>query len=875
MIRSPLFSLGMLALVMALSVMALFHLGAAGTLLFQIGVWLTGQLAWLLWLAGIGIPAWLFWTGRRQGMPRRFWVGLFCLASGLTLFLTAFQTPADQGNWEPLQSLFRDFALILRGQASSAGGLAGSFLYGISASLFSHTGAYVAALFLVFVSLIPLLYEPPEKLRGSLEKRREKKAAWKEAMREEPAAFTGRQNRLFADEDDRVEDDRLRARPGSLDAGSRSGRGFGLTLTGRKPRKSGSGLVMLDADEVVSSGSARKGRTGSKSADGDRPGRGPGAGTKPRSIGSVPIIEADSPLDHIDDQEPQTLTGIDIRAEDIASGSPVPARSRKPESAASLITPPGQSGTASREPQEESSLVKQAAKGKGSSAREAAVPGSGSAEAAGTKSGSFQVSEVPAGYENYTLPRLNLLDPVARRGKGNTNRSYAREQGDKLIQILREFNVEASLVAIHIGPSVTRFEVKPDMGVRVSRISNLQNDIQMALGATDIRIEAPIPGKSAVGIEIPNAEKTAVQMKELMAAVPDDLKGQKLLFALGKDLQGENIFGRLDRMPHLLIAGATGSGKSVCVNSIICSLLMRTRPDDVKLILVDPKKVEFTPYADVPHLLAPVITDSELANKALKVVVEMMDHRYDLFGMCGVRNITAYNAYLETHPEESLKPLPRIVVIIDELADLMLAGAKEVEQSIQRITQLARAAGIHLIVATQRPSVDVITGVIKANIPSRIAFAVSSAVDSRTILDQTGAERLLGYGDMLYLPNGETSATRVQGVFIKDEEVNRVSDFVKSQARPQYDDAFITLRDLQTQGGQVSPEAADPLYNDVKHFVVQTGKASTSLIQRRFSIGYARAARLMDVLEVNGIIGPARGSRPREVLVEQPNGLDI
>ena len=264
-----------------------------------------------------------------------------------------------------------------------------------------------------------------------------------------------------------------------------------------------------------------------------------------------------------------------------------------------------------------------------------------------------------------------------------------------------------------------------------------------------------------------------------------------------------------------------------------------------------------------------MITDSELANKALKVVVEMMDHRYDLFGLCGVRNITAYNAYLETHPEEHLKPLPRIVVIIDELADLMLAGAKEVEQSIQRITQLARAAGIHLIVATQRPSVDVITGVIKANIPSRIAFAVSSAVDSRTILDQTGAERLLGYGDMLYLPNGETSATRVQGVFIKDEEVNRVSDYVKTQGRPQYDDAFITLRDLQSQGGQVSPEAADPLYNDVKRFVVQTRKASTSLIQRRFSIGYARAARLMDVLEVNGIIGPSRGSKPREVLVEQ------
>ena len=467
----------------------------------------------------------------------------------------------------------------------------------------------------------------------------------------------------------------------------------------------------------------------------------------------------------------------------------------------------------------------------------------------------------------YALPPLSVLEEVLKGSKSNTNAMAAKKQGQKLIEILEEFNIKAELVQIHIGPSVTKFEIKPELGVRVSRISGLQDDIKMALAATDIRIEAPIPGKNAVGIEIPNIDKTAVQMQELMLSIPKDQKNKQLLFCLGKDLMGNSVYGQLDRMPHLLIAGATGSGKSVCVNSIICSLLLRTNPDDVKLILIDPKKVEFTPYNNIPHLLAPVITDGDLANKALKVVVEMMDHRYDLFGLCGVRNITSYNSYLKNHPEEKLKPLPKIVVVIDELADLMLVSAKEVEQSIQRITQLARAAGIYLVVATQRPSVDVITGVIKSNIPSRIAFAVASSIDSRTILDQSGAERLLGYGDMLYLPNGETVPKRIQGVFIQDEEVNRICEWIKQEAQPQYDDAFIQLEDLQNQGGQIS-DCADPLYPEVKRFVVSTRKASTSLIQRKFSVGYARAARLMDVLEENSIIGPARGSKPREILVE-------
>lgn len=471
-------------------------------------------------------------------------------------------------------------------------------------------------------------------------------------------------------------------------------------------------------------------------------------------------------------------------------------------------------------------------------------------------------------YVNYRLPRLSILDSVQRKSRTSTNATVAKQQGQKLIDILYEYGVNAKLVQIHIGPSVTKFEIKPELGVRVSKISNLANDIKMALAATDLRIEAPIPGKSAVGIEIPNVEKTPVQMKELMQSIPKEFDSKKLLFCLGKDLTGDNVYGELNRMPHLLIAGATGSGKSVCVNSIICSLLLRTKPDEVKMILIDPKKVEFTPYNDVPHLLAPVITDGDLANKGLKVVVEMMDHRYDLFGNLGVRNIQAYNEYVLNHPDEHLKPLPRLVVIIDELADLMLVAAKEVEASIQRITQLARAAGIHLIVATQRPSVDVITGVIKANIPSRIAFAVSQAVDSRTILDQAGAEQLLGNGDMLYLPNGETSPKRIQGVYIKDEEVNRICEYVKSQAKPHYDDAFIQLKDLQNMGKEVASECADPLYEEVKRFVITSKRASTSLIQRKFSIGYARAARLIDVLEENRIIGPANGSKPREILVQ-------
>ncbi len=485
------------------------------------------------------------------------------------------------------------------------------------------------------------------------------------------------------------------------------------------------------------------------------------------------------------------------------------------------------------------------------------------------------VSRFDIDYANYKLPRLTLLNEAGKKSRSSANLQAAKLKGRQLIDILEQFGVKATLVGTHIGPSITKFEVRPDLGVRGNKISNLQYDIKMALAAKDIRIEAPIPGKSAVGIEVPNEEKTTVHFKEMMRSIPQSMADRRLLFCLGMDLMGNAVYGELNKMPHLLVAGATGSGKSVCINSIICTILMRARPDEVQMLLIDPKKVEFTPYHEVPHLLAPVITDGEEANRALKVIVQMMDERYELFAKAGVRNIASYNANVEAHPQEHHQKLASIVVIIDELADLMLVAAKEVESSIQRITQLARAAGIHLIVATQRPSVDVITGVIKANIPSRIAFAVSSAVDSRTILDQMGAEKLLGYGDMLYLPVGETSAKRIQGVFVDDSEVARITDFCKQQGRPRYADAFLRLEEVDSSFGMQAGESQeDPLYEEVRSFVIQSQKASTSLIQRKFSIGYARAARLIDVLEERGIIGEARGSKPREVYAKPPMDPD-
>lgn len=468
--------------------------------------------------------------------------------------------------------------------------------------------------------------------------------------------------------------------------------------------------------------------------------------------------------------------------------------------------------------------------------------------------------------KNYELPKLSLLDTAISSRISKRNSEAASSKGERLVEVLREFNIESELIDVHIGPSVTKFEIRPDSSVKVSRINSIADNIKMELAAQSIRIEAPIPGKSSVGIEIPNIENTPVKLFELLSEIPKSMMQDPLLFTLGKDLMGNTIYSNLEKMPHLLIAGATGAGKSVALNAIITTILLRTTPNQVRLLLIDPKKVEFTSFANAPHLITDIISEPLLANSALMRVVEIMDDRYRMFAEIGVKNIKAYREYQSKHPDE-YNDLELIVVIIDELADLMVVAGKEVEASIQRITQLARAAGIHLIVATQRPSTDVITGIIKANIPSRISFAVSSGIDSRTILDTVGAERLLGNGDMLYYPVGFPAPVRLQGVFISDDEVARVANFAAKQPSPEHFDQFNFAVD--NDDNPLLPKTKDELYDDVLAFVVKEQKASTSLIQRNFQIGYNRAARIVDALEEAGVIGPMAGSKPRDVYLNE------
>ena len=475
---------------------------------------------------------------------------------------------------------------------------------------------------------------------------------------------------------------------------------------------------------------------------------------------------------------------------------------------------------------------------------------------------------------NYKKPRISsVLEKKSSASNSTSNKNNAKAKGEMLIDILDTFGIPSTLEQIHIGPSVTKFEVKPQSGIKVSKITSLQEDIKMALAVTDVRIEAPVPGKSVVGIEIPNIDRSNVSLRELLEHVPAKYENKPLLMALGKDLSGECVYAEIDKMPHMLIAGATGSGKSVCINSIITTLLLRTTPSEVKMLLIDPKKVEFTPYYNIPNLIGPVISEASEASKALATIVSIMENRYETFRKAGVRNISEYNAKARK-PESNMKPMYYIVVIIDELADLMVQYKADVETNIQRITQLARASGIHLIVATQRPSTDVITGTIKTNIPSRIAFAVSSAIDSRIILDQTGAESLLGYGDMLFIPIGESNPKRVQGVYVSDEEIRAITEFVATNGPAIYDDAFVES-ELSDEDGYVNGVSADPLYDRVKQMVIETRKASTSSIQRYFGIGYNRAARIMDFLEKEGVIGPANGSKPREVLMKSDYNQDM
>lgn len=475
--------------------------------------------------------------------------------------------------------------------------------------------------------------------------------------------------------------------------------------------------------------------------------------------------------------------------------------------------------------------------------------------------------------KSYTLPKFSqIFDPL--KPKKNNNTSFTQANKEILERVLKDFGIAAKVVEIHIGPAVTEYELTVPPATKVNKIVNIDKEIALALAAKDVIIQAPIPGKSTIGIEIPNPTISSVTLREVLES-PQNLKSDaKICAALGKDIMGTPKVFDLTKMPHLLVAGSTGSGKSVCINGIIASILMRYKPSEVKLVLVDPKKVELTNYNGIPHLLCPVVSDPKKASLTLQKVVTEMDNRFQTFSDKEVKNITGYNEMIEKynkkHPESPQSKMPYIVVIIDELADLMLVASKEVEDSITRITQLARAAGIHLIVATQRPSTDVITGLIKNNIPSRIAFAVASQIDSRTILDQRGAERLLGKGDMLYFPMGESAPTRIQGCFINDDEIKRLIDYCKEQGSANYDQAFENVSQNTSSGSGNSAVSGDDdeAYNDVVEFAIQTGKISASLIQRRFRFGYNRAARMMDLLEARGIVGPQNGSKPREVLVK-------
>ncbi|MGC5771514.1 DNA translocase FtsK [Paenibacillus pabuli] len=460
----------------------------------------------------------------------------------------------------------------------------------------------------------------------------------------------------------------------------------------------------------------------------------------------------------------------------------------------------------------------------------------------------------------YKLPSFRLLSKPNNGGKGGDQKDYM-QTARKLEATLESFGVRAKVLEVVRGPAVTRYEIQPDIGVKVSRIVSLTDDIALALAAKDIRMEAPIPGKSAIGIEVPNGEVSVVTMREVMETATFQDAESKVTIAFGRDISGQTIIGNLARMPHLLVAGATGSGKSVCINGIITSILYKAKPDEVKFLMVDPKMVELNVYNGIPHLMAPVVTDPKRASLALKKIVVEMEKRYELFSKSGTRNVEGYNNLMKDNPAAVL---PYIVVIVDELADLMMVAAGDVEDAIARLAQMARAAGIHLIIATQRPSVDVITGVIKANIPSRIAFGVSSQVDSRTILDMGGAEKLLGRGDMLFMPMGASKPVRVQGAFMSDEEVENIVNYVRGQGEAQYDESIVPEVDDSIQAAD---EVQDELYEQAVQIILEAKQASVSLLQRRMRVGYTRAARLIDSMEARGVIGPYEGSKPREVLV--------
>ena len=476
--------------------------------------------------------------------------------------------------------------------------------------------------------------------------------------------------------------------------------------------------------------------------------------------------------------------------------------------------------------------------------------------------------------DNYQFPPLSLLKAVQASDQ-SSDKDKTRQNTAILEETFKSFGVEVNVKKAILGPTITRYEVQPAVGVKVSRIVNLADDLALALAAKDIRIEAPIPGKPYIGIEVPNQKAQSVAFKDAMEHQDQKAKDHPLMVPLGKDVTGQIISADLTKMPHLLVAGSTGSGKSVAINTILTSILMKARPDEVKLVLIDPKMVELSVYSGVPHLMIPVVTDSRLASKALKKVVDEMERRYKLFAAGSVRNMGEYNRKVAENNKDTsrpvMEPLPYILVVVDELSDLMMVGGHDVENSIVRLGQMARAAGIHMILATQRPSLDVITGLIKANVPSRISFAVSSGVDSRTILDQVGAEKLLGRGDMLYLPIGASKPDRIQGAYIDVDEVEAVVDWVKGQQSAEYDEEMIPQAGDDDESSD--DDVDDEYYQQAVDLVRRQQSASTSMLQRRFRIGYNRAARLIDELEEHGVVGPPEGSKPRKVLLP-PEGQE-
>ncbi len=474
----------------------------------------------------------------------------------------------------------------------------------------------------------------------------------------------------------------------------------------------------------------------------------------------------------------------------------------------------------------------------------------------------------------YNYPSLDLLDE-SKDDATNVKalKNSALEGAKKLEDTLKSFGVEARVINISRGPAVTRYEIQPSPGVKVSKIVNLSDDIALNLAAAGVRIEAPIPGKAAVGIEVPNKEMSAVLLKDILESKEFTNHSSKLAFSVGKDISGETVVADIGKMPHLLVAGATGSGKSVCINSLIMSILYKASPEEVKLLMVDPKVVELGIYNGIPHLLIPVVTDPKKAAGALNWAVQEMVNRYKLFADKGVRDLKGYNAMLKANNEPGI--LPQIVIIVDELADLMMVAPNDVEDAICRLAQMARAAGMHLVIATQRPSVDVITGVIKANIPSRISFAVSSQVDSRTILDMGGAEKLLGRGDMLFYPVGEPKPLRVKGSFVSDSEVEKVVEFIKTQGYSNYDENIIEKINDHSTGNEENAGDNDELLNQAIDMVVEAGQASVSLVQRKFKVGYSRAARIIDQMEARNIVGRFEGSKPRQVLISKQQWMEM